>query len=240
MKLGKIYSFLNELSPFELQESWDNSGLIVGDKNADVDKIYISLEPTIDVINNIDDGSLLITHHPLIFSPLKRLDFSDVTARAIKSAVQKNISIIAMHTNYDKTHLNEYFATEIMGFESITKEDFAIYSNVECSFAQLANLVKTKLGLKNLNCVEKEGKIKRVAVVTGSGASFLSKINADCLITGDVKYHDAIFAMEKNIGVIDATHYASEAVFCDSLAKNLKILPIKAIITNSKNPLKNF
>lgn len=240
MKLGEIYSFLDELSPFELQEGWDNSGLMVGDKNADIETIYISLEPTIDVISGMDGGSLLITHHPLIFSPLKRLDFSDITACAVRTAIQKNVSIIAMHTNYDKTHLNEYFATKIMGFESVSKEDFVIYADVDCSFGELASLVKTKVGLQNLNCVEKEGKIKRVAVVTGSGASFLPKIKADCLITGDVKYHDAIFAMEKNIGVIDATHYASEAVFCDSLAENLKILPIKAIITNSKNPLKNF
>lgn len=240
MKLGEIYSFLNELSPFELAESWDNSGLIVGDMDAKVQKIYLSLEPTLEVLGGMDEGALLIAHHPLIFSPLKRLDFTDVTAQALRLAVQKNISIIAMHTNYDKTHLNEYFATEIMGFESITKEDFVIYFNIECSFTQLVSLVKTKLGLKNLNCVEKEGKIKRVAVVTGSGASFLPKIKADCLITGDVKYHDAIFAMEKNIGVIDATHYATEAVFAASIYENLKFLPIKVIITNSKNPLKNF
>ncbi len=240
MKLGEICAFLNELSPFDLQEGWDNSGLIVGDKSADIEAIYLSLEPTLEVIGDMTSNSLLLTHHPLIFSPLKKLDFSDVTAQALRLAVQKNISIVAMHTNYDKTHLNEYFATKIMGFENITKDGFLIYADVEMSFVELAKFVKDKLGLDSLRCVQKDGIIKRVAVVTGSGASFLSKIDADCLITGDVKYHDAIFAMEKNIGIIDATHYATEAVFVDSMSQNLKILPIKAIITNSKNPLKNF
>lgn len=240
MKLSEIYSFLNELSPFELAELWDNSGLIVGDMGSDIEKIYLSLEPTIEVLDGMDEGSLLITHHPLIFSPLKKLDFSDITAQALRLAVQKNISIIAMHTNYDKTHLNVYFATEIMGLESISKEGFLVYADVDMSFEELVGLVKSRLGLQNANCVQRNGKIQRVAIVTGSGASFLSKIDADCLITGDVKYHDAIFAMEKNIGIIDATHYATEAVFAASIYENLKILPIKAIITNSKNPLKNF
>ncbi len=240
MKLGEIYLFLNELSPFELQESWDNSGLIVGDMDADIERVYLSLEPTLKVLGDIDSNSLLITHHPLIFSPLKRLDFGDITAQALRLAVQKNISIVAMHTNYDKTHLNEYFAAAVMGFGSIKKDGFLVYADVDMSFEELVGLVKSRLGLQNANCVQRNGKIQRVAIVTGSGASFLSKIDADCLITGDVKYHDAIFAMEKNIGVIDATHYATEAVFTASIYENLKILPIKAIITNSKNPLKNF
>ncbi len=240
MKLGEIYSFLNELSPFELQESWDNSGLIVGDMDADIERVYLSLEPTLEVLGDIDPNSLLITHHPLIFSPLKRLDFGGITAQALRLAVQKNISIVAMHTNYDKTHLNEYFAAAVMGFGSIKKDGFLVYADVDMSFEELVGLVKSRLGLQNANCVQRNGKIQRVAIVTGSGASFLSKIDADCLITGDVKYHDAIFAMEKNIGVIDATHYATEAVFTASIYENLKILPIKAIITNSKNPLKNF
>lgn len=240
MKLGEIYAFLNSLSPFELQEAWDNSGLIVGDMDGEIEKIYLSLEPTMEVLAGLDEGSLLLTHHPLIFSPLKRLDFSDVTAKALRIAVQKNISIIAMHTNYDKTHLNEYFATQILGFKEIKKDGFLVYVTGEFKFAELAELVKNRVGLESLNCVEKEGNISKIAIVTGSGASFLSKIDADCLITGDVKYHDAIYAKEKNIALIDVTHYASEAVFVDSINENLKILPIKVIISNSKNPLKNI
>ena len=240
MKLSEIYSFLNELSPFELAEGWDNSGLIVGDMGATIETVYLSLEPTFEVVSAIGEGSLLVTHHPLIFSPLKKLDFSDATVRTICLAVQKNISIVAMHTNYDKTHLNEYFATNVMGFNSVSKDGFLVYADVDTEFGDLAESVKQKLGLSVINCVEKTGKIKKVAIVTGSGASFLNKVNADCLITGDIKYHDAVNAKEAGIGVIDVTHYASEAVFCDSMLENLKILPIRVIISNSKNPLKFF
>ncbi len=240
MKLSEIYAFLNSLSPFELQEAWDNSGLIVGDMGAEIEKIYLSLEPTMEVLAGLDEGSLLLTHHPLIFSPLKKLDFSDVTAKTLRLAVQKNISIIAMHTNYDKTHLNEYFATQILGFKEIKKDGFLLYVEGEFRFDDLTKFVKNRVGLESLNCVEKEGNISKIAIVTGSGASFLSKIDADCLITGDVKYHDAMYAKEKNMALIDVTHYASEAVFVDSAYENLKILQIPVIIANSKNPLKIF
>ena len=240
MKLGEIYSFLDSISPFAIQEAWDNSGLIVGDMNEEISKIYLALEPTMEVLLGMDENSLLLTHHPLIFSPFKKLDFSDVTAKALRAAVKKNISIVAMHTNYDKTHLNEFFATKTLGFESVQKDGFLLYVNGDFEFGELAGLVKLKLGLEKLSCVEKKGKISRVAIVTGSGASFLPRIDADCLITGDVKYHDAIFAKENNIGVIDATHYASESIFVESMQENLKILPIQVIISNSKNPLKNF
>lgn len=240
MKLSEIYSFLNELSPFELAESWDNSGLMIGDKEGDIEQIYLSLEPTFDVLDSLEPNSLLITHHPLIFSPLKKVDFSSSVGRIIRLAIQKNISVVAMHTNYDKTHLNVYFATKVMGFENIVKDGFLVYADVDIEFLELAEFAKQKLGLQSVNCVEKSGKINRVAVVTGSGASFIGKVEADCLITGDVKYHDAINAKEGQIGVIDVTHYASEAVFCDSMYENLKILPIRVIISNSKNPLKIF
>ena len=68
MKLSEIYSFLNSLSPFELAEGWDNSGLIVGDMGATIETVYLSLEPTFEVVSAIGEGSLLVTHHPLIFS----------------------------------------------------------------------------------------------------------------------------------------------------------------------------
>jgi len=240
MKLREIYSFLDALSPFELQEQWDNSGLIIGDMEAEIEKVYLSLEPTTEVLAQMDDNSLLLTHHPLIFSPLKKLDFSEAVARALRIAVQKNISIIAMHTNYDKTHLNEYFATQILGLKEIRKEGFLVYAFGDFRFDEIVELVKNKVGLQAVNCVQKNGNISKIAIVTGSGASFLPKIDADCLLTGDVKYHDAMYAKENNIALIDITHYASEAVFVDSIKENLKILPIKVIISNSKNPLKNI
>ncbi len=240
MKLSEIYSFLDSITPFAIQEAWDNSGLIVGDMDEEVSKIYLALEPAMEVISGMDENSLLLTHHPLIFSPLKKLDFADVTAKALRLAVKKNIAIVTTHTNYDKTHLNEFFATKTLGFENIKKDGFLLYVEVDFEFEELTKLVKSKLGLEKLSCVEKTGKISKIAIATGSGASFLPHIDADCLITGDVKYHDAIFAKENNIGVIDATHYASEAVFVKSMQENLKILPIQVIISNSKNPLKIF
>lgn len=240
MKLGEIYSFLNSLSPFELAESWDNSGLMIGDMENEIKSVYLALEPSFETLQGLEHNSLLITHHPLIFSPLKRVDFSNPIAKIVAEAIKKDISIVAMHTNYDKTHLNDYFTKEILGFKEFCKDGFLNIVDGEFEFLELVKSVKEKLGLDSVNCVEKEGIVRKIAICTGSGASFISSLKADCLITGDVKYHDAMFAKERGVGVIDATHYATEKVFVDSIKENLKILPIRVIISNSKNPLKIF
>ena len=76
MKISEIYEFLNNLSPFELQEDWDNSGLMVGDFSQDISKIALSIDVDEDLIDSLDENTLLITHHPIIFGGLKQLEFS--------------------------------------------------------------------------------------------------------------------------------------------------------------------
>lgn len=73
MKLAEIYEFLDRLSPFQTQASWDNSGLLLGDLNNEIQKIYISLDIDSELVANADENALFITHHPLIFKPLRDL-----------------------------------------------------------------------------------------------------------------------------------------------------------------------
>ncbi len=104
MKLIEIYNILDNISPFELQEGWDNSGVNIGDLNRDIEDIYISLEVTKDILEEARENSLFIVHHPLIFSPFKSLDFSKYPSNLIEIMIKKSISLIALHTNFDKTH----------------------------------------------------------------------------------------------------------------------------------------
>ena len=124
MKILEIYELLNELSPFELQESWDNSGLLVGDFKEDITTVALSIDVDEELIDSLEDGTLLITHHPIIFGGLKQLEFSKYPANLLHKMIRKNISNIAMHTNFDQTHLNDYVATEILGYEIIQKDGF--------------------------------------------------------------------------------------------------------------------
>ena len=128
MKLKEIYNILNEISPFELQEKWDNSGLIIGDMESKIDKIILSIDIDKELLKNSDDGVLFIVHHPLIFDGLKSLNFAKYPANLIKTMIQKNQSLIAMHTNFDKTHLNRYVFEEILDFKIDRFEDFLCFS----------------------------------------------------------------------------------------------------------------
>ena len=89
MKISEVYAFLDELSPFELQESWDNSGLLLGDFNQDVQKIVLSIDVDESLIEEMEPDTLLITHHPLIFGGLKQLEFSKYPANLINKMIKK-------------------------------------------------------------------------------------------------------------------------------------------------------
>jgi len=238
MKLAQIYKELDKISPFNLQEPWDNSGLIVGDLEQEITDIVLSIDVDEELIESLDENTLLITHHPLIFKGLKQLDFKQYPSNLISKLIQKNISNIAMHTNFDITHLNDYVVTQILGYEIVQKDGFIAYIDLDEKFDDFVKNVKEKLGLEYTKYVKTTQDIKRVAVTTGSGASLISNIKADCFLTGDIKYHDAMEAKSLNLSLIDIGHYESEHFFAQILEKHLKNLGLKVIITSSKNPFR--
>jgi dinuclear metal center YbgI/SA1388 family protein len=236
MKISEIYAFLDNLSPFELQEPWDNSGLLLGDFNQDITKIVLSIDVDESLIDSMPNDALLITHHPIIFGGLKQLEFSKYPANLIQKMIRKNISNIAMHTNFDQTHLNEYVATEVLGYKIAKKDGFVAYLDVDEEFDVFAKKVSLAFGLPHARCVKSSSRVKKVALTTGSGCSLLKSIDADCFLTGDVKYHDAMEAKSINLSLIDIGHFESEHFFAQILLKHLKNLGLEAIISSSKNP----
>ena len=235
MRLGEIYDFLDALSPFASQAAWDNSGLLIGNRDDEVAQIYLSLDVDSTLLEEVAENSLIITHHPLIFSGLKQLNFAKYPSNLIQIMVQKKISLIAMHTNFDLSHLNSYVASKL-GFVVSESNEFVAYCDVNQSFDDLALHVKRVLGIENLRLVRAKEWIGRCAITTGSGGDLISKIDADCFLSGDLKYHQAMEAKENNLSLIDMGHFESERYFPECLANYLKILPLKAIMSNSKNP----
>lgn len=236
MKIADIYKFLDELSPFETQEAWDNSGLIVGDFSNEVSKIALSIDVDEALVDSLEEGTLIITHHPLIFSGLKQIDYSSYPSNLIHKMIKKNISNIAMHTNFDKSHLNDFVASEVLGYEIVKKDGFIAYLDINEDFDVFCKKVSSLLGLSNVKTVKCKNNIKTAALVTGSGCSLLRDVEADCFLTGDIKYHDAIEAKSINLSMIDIRHYESECFFGEILLNHLKILGLEVIISQSKNP----
>ncbi|MFP6095163.1 Nif3-like dinuclear metal center hexameric protein [Helicobacter pylori] len=235
----EVLGVLNRLSPFELQELWDNSGLNVGSENHEFSEIVACLEITPKIALNVPQNALIITHHPLIFKPLKTLNDEAYPGNILKILIQKNISVISMHTNFDKTHLNKHFASVLLGFDNLMEKGLMLVKeNANMEFDALVKKIKSSLGVGSLACVKSSPIVKDLAFVCGSGASMFSSLKAQsCLITGDVKYHDAMIAQSLGISLIDATHYYSERGFALIVAGILHSFNYLVTIENFKNPL---
>jgi len=236
MLLREIYEKLDALSPFDLQEKWDNSGLQVGSFNDEVTNIVLSIDIDEEMLDSLDEGTLIISHHPLIFSGLKELDFDKYPANLLQKMLQKNIKNIAMHTNFDISHMNDAVTQEVLGYKIVKKEGFLNYFEVNEDFNVFAQKIREKLSLEFTKNVKCKDFIKTAAITTGSGASQIGSISAECFLTGDIKYHDAMHAKSINLSLIDIGHFESEHYFAEILHKHLKILGLEAIIATSKNP----
>jgi dinuclear metal center YbgI/SA1388 family protein len=236
VRVGEIYDILDQLSPFDLQEKWDNSGLLLGSREMCVDRIILSVDIDAKMIEEAEENTLFVLHHPLIFSGLKRLVWSEYPANLLQKMIQKNHAMIAMHTNFDQTHLNRYVFEKILGFEATTCEGFVCTAEGEWETDALLEHVKTRLGLETMRIVGKKERIYSVAMTTGAGASLMDSIDADLFLTGDIKFHDAMKAHAKGLMMADIGHFESERFFAEVLGEDLKNLPIPVIIAQSINP----
>ncbi len=241
MKIKEIYDFLNAISPFSLQEAWDNSGLLLGNMEDDFTQVYISLDIDFGLLNQLSNGTLLITHHPLIFSGLKKINFDSYSTKLLGLMIKKDIKLISMHTNIDKTHLNRFVMEKVLGFDVISEDDFILTAKIkEMPFNDFYELIKNKLGLEFKKVVKCSEMVGSFSLTTGSGMSLLPFVKSDVFLTGDIKYHDAMEAKIRNVSLIDIGHYESEihfnTVVYTILEKYLKKNKILAIMDQNQNP----
>ena len=235
LKVSEVLSYVTETAPLRWQESYDNSGLLVGDPNALVDKVLVALDITEEVIDEAIDNSirLIISHHPLIFKGLKNVLYDDVVGGMVMKAIKNDISIAAMHTNLDNSFygVNRVLADQL-GLKDlrILKPDI-LKAQESCGLelqvgsgmiGSLENemterdflmLVKEKLNVAAMRHSEFLGKpIKNVALCGGSGSFLINdakRCGADVYLTADVKYHD-FFDAGDDILLVDAGHFETE------------------------------
>ena len=247
-KVSEILSYITEVAPIHWQESYDNSGLLVGDANALVDKVLLTLDLTEKVIDEAIENSfhLVISHHPLIFKGLKNILVDDTTGRIITKAIKHDISIAAMHTNIDNSFygVNRVLANQL-GLQNlnILHPNFSATQQLDNSETQVGSgmigtletemsendflkIIKEKLNIGAIRHSELLNKsIKKVAVCGGSGAFLINdakRCGADVYVTADLKYHD-FFDADNEILIIDAGHFETEQftkqLFADIILK---------------------
>lgn len=233
MKCKNIIDKLEEIAPVSFAESWDNVGLLVGSRKKEVKKVMIALDATDAVIEQAAEKQvdLLITHHPMIFSALKRANDEDFIGRRIMSLIQHDISYYAMHTNCDVCIMNDVAADKIClkptGILEVVKEEDGNVMGIgkvgtlpePVSVRQLAEKVKEVFQLSDVRVTgDLDNIVNCVAISTGSGKSMMKpalKKGAQVLITGDMDHHTVIDALDQGMQVIDAGHYGTEHFMVD-------------------------
>ncbi|MCR4611920.1 MAG: Nif3-like dinuclear metal center hexameric protein [Lachnospiraceae bacterium] len=236
MLVKDLINKLDNHSPIDAAMDWDNVGLLVGDYDKEVKKIYIALDATDEVIEHAIDANadLLLTHHPLIFSGLKRITADHFIGRRIMKLIRHDISYVAFHTNFDVFGMGDVVAKRLELRDCVPLD--VTYGDDEgigrigdavtpVSLKQLAKDVKDKFDLSAVNVYGDTDKImKRIAVCPGSGKSDIDNAvagGADVLITGDIGHHDGIDSVAKGMAIIDAGHYGLEHLFIDYMSEFL-------------------
>ena len=235
MNLKDLIPLLESIAPPSLAEDFDTGRIgLVLDRGADVRKIAVALDPTDNVLKEAArlGANLLVTHHTLIFDPVNLI--SKKLSDTLKTAIDNDISIYTMHTNYDKAEggVNDVLA-ELLGLNNITPLALGRIGEITpMSAKELAAFVSDKLDTHVQYVGNSE--IRKVMVVGGSGfrreyIDIALEHGADALVSGELR-HDAIrYAGE--LCLFDATHYATEAPAMKRLCEQL---PIESVFIEDK------
>lgn len=202
MKCYEIIDKLEALSPTEFAEEWDNIGLLAGRRDKEVRTVYIALDATDAVIGEAVrlGADLLLTHHPLIFKKMSRVNTDDFIGRRVCELIRNDISYYAMHTNFDVMGMADAAADELslkdrrvldVTYEDdISKEGCGRVGELKDSMRveALAGLVKEKFHVPNVRVFgDLDSPVRTVAVMPGSGGGFIQDAlaaGADAMITG--------------------------------------------------------
>ncbi|EJO5347185.1 Nif3-like dinuclear metal center hexameric protein [Clostridium botulinum] len=228
LKVKNIENIIEEYAPLYLKESYDNVGLMVGNSKAMVNKILVALDCTLDVIEEAKHKgcNLIVTHHPLLFKKPSSITTDTLLGKKIIELIKNDINLYSSHTNLDSTEngFNQMVA-EMLGLQELKILDISNYNEKAgigrigylkegVTLDKLCEIVKATFNISILRYSGEESlKIKKVAIINGSGQEYFSKakdLGAECIITGDTTYHYVSDLMEEKIAVIDAGHFHTE------------------------------
>lgn len=240
MLCKEIMQVIEATYPRSAALDFDNVGLLAGRAEKEVNRVYLALDATDGVIDRaVEAGAdMLITHHPLIFSPLKKVTDEDFISRRVVRLIQNDIAYYAMHTNYDVLGMAA-LSEKILGIKNTQVLDVTMSEDGrEEGIGRIGELekpmtleeccvyVKHRLKLGSLKVFgDMDQKVSRLAISPGSGRSAVAPAiakGADVLVTGDIGHHDGLDAVGQGLAVIDAGHYGTEYIFIDDMKRFLE------------------
>ena len=238
MKCKEIIEKLERKYSPAFAEGWDNVGLLAGSKEKEVKKVFLALDVTDETLEAALSwgADLMITHHPLLFSPVKKINTGDFIGRRLIKMIQADLCYYAMHTNFDvkgMAALNQ----ECLGLQNTEVLEITSQEPTEgigrvgelkesITLGAFAEKVKSDFQIPDVRAYgDCEKKVQRVAVSSGSGKSMIKTAlakGADVLVTGDIDYHGGIDAVAQGLMIIDAGHYGTEYCFISYMKKELE------------------
>ena len=257
-KVKDVTKVIEEFAPLAIQEKWDNSGLCIGSPEAPVSSVLFGLDCTPELVDEaIECGAdMIVTHHPLIFSGLKKISPDDMIGEAVFKAIKAGISIYAAHTNADKVLAGVRGAMAaklgLKNVEILSDEGEGTGLGVIGEFPealtaeQALELVKDRFNLKAVRTSKPiDGKITKVAMCGGSGGSLIGAARAagaQLYLSGDISYHN--FFTPEGFMLMDIGHYESEIEIVDILfslvKKNFPTFAVRITQNIHSNPIYYF
>lgn len=238
MTIRDIMHYWDTIAPLELAEEWDNPGLLVGDPDTEVTGVLTTLDITREAVNTaVSNGAnLIISHHPVIFSPLKRLTTDSVPYQLAKHGM----AALCLHTNLDKAvgGVNDALIAQLGWPTAEVAEDGLcriVTLDAAITPSQLATRVAERLHTAVRVSVG-NGDIRTIAVCSGSGGDCLLPLAGcvDAILTGEIKHHEWLAFGDAGVTGIEAGHYATEIMAAEMLAKKMAAaftdLPVTACV----------
>ena len=257
MKIKEITDAIERFAPLALQEGYDNAGLVVGDPEREVSRALLAVDVTEEVLAEAErEGcDLVVTHHPIVFHPLKRLNEADYVQRCVARAVRRDIALYACHTNLDSAPGGmSWRLAEMLGVgnlrvlqpsETGDGAGFGVVGELPEAIdtVEFMRIIQRRLEVSVIRYSDiATSGVRRVAVCTGAGASLIGearRAGADIYITADMKYND-FMAPDKALTVADIGHFESEycaiQLIFDILSKNLCTFAVRKS-ERSRNPV---
>lgn len=224
MTVSELYHKLDAMIPASLSCEWDNDGLMCeSDPNREVRRVVFALDVTDEVIQYAasKEADVIISHHPLLFRPLRGLNFSSPGGRKLIRLMHSGIAVFSFHTRLDRMQggVNDVLA-ELLGLRDLsvfgdeeTPDIGRIGTVEETSVQEFADRVRALLGTPAMQVVDLSKPVRRVAVVGGDGKDFIPDAmaaGADLYLTGTLSYNSMIDAADLGLQLIEAGHYYTE------------------------------
>jgi GTP cyclohydrolase I len=218
MTVNDVFKWLDAFAPFETQDEYDNAGLLVGDPSTQVTKILFSLDATRAVAAEAAkiNANLIIVHHPLMFNPIQSIRYDRGEGAVIRALTASGISLIAAHTNLDicAGGIADSLA-EVLALDKSTACGDCPYLRTGTLSAprtakEFLGFVNSRLSASARLYGDPDTLVRTVAVVPGAGGGEYIHAEADVFLTGEIKYHELLDAIDRGLIVIDAGHYPTE------------------------------